>query len=152
MMSYYEPQIRKLIETTLIEFHPAYCTLPAIELLLMTGAAESDFGRFLWQKGGGPAKGFFQIEPATHNSIFQYFFYKRHPMFRQKDHSELATDLRYQIIVARGIYADKPGALPSAEDIKGLATYHKVHWNTFLGKATIEGTIKKYNQFVRGIS
>lgn len=150
-MSYYEPQLRKLIENTLMEFYPAYCTFASIELLLMTGAAESDFGRYLWQKGGGPAKGFFQIEPATHNSIFQYFFNRRHPMFRQKDHSELATDLRYQIIVARGIYADKPASLPGAEDIVGLANYHKKYWNTILGKATPEGTIKKYNQFVRGI-
>ena len=49
-MSLYEPQFRQFITKTLMEFAPHYATLPAIELLLMTAAAESDFGTYLYQR------------------------------------------------------------------------------------------------------
>ena len=132
-----------------MEFQPHYATLPAIELLLMTGAHESLFGTYLYQKGG-PALGFFQIEPATHNSIFANYFFRRYPMFRQKGHDALAYDLKYQVIVARGIYADKTEALPSFQNVSGMAEYYKRHWNTVRGAAKVADVIRHYNQYVRG--
>jgi len=47
-----------------MDFAPHYASLPAIEILLMTAAAESDFGTYLYQKKG-PAKGLFQIRIPT---------------------------------------------------------------------------------------
>lgn len=148
-MSLYEPQFRQFITRTLMDFAPHYATLPAIELLLMTAAAESDFGTYLWQKSG-PAKGLFQIEPDTHNSIHANYFHRRWPMFRQKEHDALVYDLQYQVIVARGIYADKTEALPSENNIDGMAAYHKKHWNTLLGNADPENTVRKYLKYVKG--
>lgn len=148
-MSLYEPQFREFITRTLMEFAPHYASLPAIELLLLTAAAESDFGTYLYQKSG-PAKGLFQIEPDTHNSIHANYFHRRFPLFRQKEHDALIYDLQYQVIVARGIYADKTETLPSEKNIKGLAMYHKKHWNTYLGDADPENTVAKYLKYVKG--
>ena len=133
-----------------MDFAPHYASLPAIELLLMTAAAESDFGTYLYQKKG-PAKGLFQIEPDTHNSIHANYFNRRWPMFRQKDHDALVYDLKYQVIVARGIYADKTEVLPSEKNIEGMALYHKKHWNTYLGDADPVNTVRKYLKFVKGV-
>lgn len=148
-MSLYEPQVRDLITRTMAAFSPRLASPAAVELLLMTGAHESLFGTYLYQRGG-LALGFFQIEPGTHNSIFANYFSRRWPMFRQKEHDALATDLKYQIIVARGIYADKTEPLPDPVDVRGMAAYYKKHWNTALGSAKINDVIRHYNQYVLG--
>lgn len=146
-MGFYEPQIRGLITKTLTEFSPRWASAAAVELLLMTGAQESGFGTYLYQING-PALGFFQIEPATHNSIFENYFTRRWPTFRQRDHDALATDLKYQIVVARGIYIDKTEPLPAPFDTEGLAAYYKKYWNTPLGAATVADALKNYKKYV----
>lgn len=151
-MSYSEPFLRKLFTDTLMEFRQHLCTPQAVEILLMTCAHESLFGKYMHQIGG-PALGLFGIEPATHDSIFANYFHKRYPEFKQKPHAVLegtdTGDLKYQVIVARGIYADKTEPLPAANDVQGMAEYYKLHWNTPMGKASIPVVIRNYHHFVR---
>ncbi len=62
-MSIDKKQFKTLISTTLqvLDLH----SKDAVCLLLGTAAQESKFGHYIEQLGSGPAKGFFQIEPAT---------------------------------------------------------------------------------------
>jgi hypothetical protein len=45
----------------------------AEDLLLGTAAVESGCGRYLVQVGGGPALGIFQMEPATHDDLWENY-------------------------------------------------------------------------------
>ena len=147
-MGLYGPHFRKLITDELRSFNPKLLTPAAVELLLMTAAHESHFGRFLYQISG-PALGVFQIEPATHDSIFENYFKRRYPGFAKRDSSALAGDIGYQVIVARGIYADKTEPLPAHDDIAGLAAYYKKHWNTYRGAAKEADVIRHYSEYVK---
>jgi hypothetical protein len=60
-MSIHPGQLRSLIEETLRALEPEVpYSEPAVELLMMTAAAESALGRYIKQIGG-PARGIFQI-------------------------------------------------------------------------------------------
>jgi len=49
----------------------------AVELLMLTAAAESNLGEYLRQVGRGPALGIFQMEPSTETDIwYNYLRYR----------------------------------------------------------------------------
>jgi len=69
------------------------------------------------------------------------------------DHQKLRfmCNILDQIIAARLVYYFKtPKALPSYKDVQGMAEYYKKYYNSILGAATVEGTIAKYNKYVKG--
>ena len=125
----------------------------AVNLLLATAIVESTAGKFqyLKQRGGGPALGIFQIEPATHGDIWKNFlryrlslynvilqvsasyFYKRLP----PDH-ELVWNLAYATAIARLVYYRSPLPLPEADDLPALGAYWKRVYNTADGKGTVD--------------
>ena len=155
-------QLRKLISETLheLELHSD----GAVELLMLTAAAESNLGEYIEQTKG-PAVGIFQMEPTTFADIMGRWLDTK-PDLRERVEKVLmrhvgseydttkhgANVMRYNIkaaiIAARLHYLARPGAIPSASDSKGLATYWKKHWNTELGKGTVIGAMRKYQQFV----
>lgn len=118
----------------------------AEQLLLGTALAESGLTeRVQW--GGGPARGLFQMEPATHDDIWANFLRYRSP---------LATAIRalagpaatpsaalmeqndaYACAMARAHYLRVRAALPPAGDQAGMAAYWKAHYNTPGGKGTV---------------
>lgn len=135
----------------------------AEELLILTCAAESLGGYYLYQQQG-PARGFFQMEPATEKDILinyvrykqplraalgEYIYFNNGGDVEYKVKNPLVTSLAYQILMARIHYLRKPGAIPEKEDITGLAEYWKTHYNTHLGKGTVQGAIKKYKDYVK---
>jgi len=129
----------------------------AVNLLLGTAAVESCFGRNLRQLGGGPARGVFQIEPATEKDIWDNFLrYNaalRNKMIEITGIAELNLlalegNLIYQICMARLQYYKVAEPLPGPDDIEGLAKYYKVYFNTLKGKATMKGFISKYRLYV----
>ena len=61
---------------------------------------------------------------------------------------DLATDLAYACAMARIHYLRKPEPLPAHDDIEGLARYWKEHYNTFLGKGTVEEFVHNYRRLV----
>lgn len=128
-------------------------SLAAEQLLLGTAAAESKCGTYVHQVRG-PALGIFQMEPATHDDIWDsYIRYRSELMFklralvpaastggvgRPPKSDLLITDLRYAAIMARLLYRRSPKPLPKADDWIGMADMWKAIYNTSLGAGTVE--------------
>jgi hypothetical protein len=149
-------QFAQLIQNTLAEL-PANLDSPgAVNLLLGTAAQESGFGTYLAQIRG-PALGVFQMEPATETDIWSnWLAYRSHIKNRLKavtgvkcpSRAHLHGNLLYQIVMARLHYLRCPAPLPAADDIAGMADYWKQHYNTPLGRGTVEEFISNYQRHV----
>jgi len=129
----------------------------AVNLLLGTAIQESRL-TYLKQKGGGPALGLFQIEPATLDDIYNRYL-------KREDKKELlgriwqfttAQDVREQVIgnipfavvIARVRYLMVPEALPAYDDLDGLGKYYKKYFNSQKGAGTVQGFIENYKFYV----
>lgn len=122
----------------------------AESLLVGTALAESRL-TYLVQLGNGPARGLWQMEPATHTDIHINYLMHR-PQARQKVlgfarrsamsiedlAGELVGNLNYACAMARYHYLRVPEALPADGDLLALANYWKSHYNTHLGAGTVE--------------
>lgn len=131
----------------------------AEDLLVGTAAVESQLGTYLHQVGGGPAKGVFQMEPATHDDIWEhYLLYKPRLAYKLEEVSSSRTseamiyNLKYAAAMARIHYLRVREPLPnrrtfsSKEDyISALASYWKEHYNTHLGAGTTAKFILAYH-------
>lgn len=134
----------------------------ATRLLLGTLAHESR-GESLDQVTGpndhslGPAYGFYQIEPATHDDLFTNFLTYRPALlakvldYRARNPlpiTQMATNLTYATAITRLIYYRQPQALPDSNDAQGLAAYWKEYYNTAGGKGTIAEWLYTYHKLV----
>lgn len=154
-MSFNKGQFKSLIEETLKEID--MYSEAAVNLLLGTAAQESAFGTYIKQVGGGPALGVFQMEPATHDDIWDnYIMYQGRLRLRLDnivkyeyiESKELQWNLKYAIAMARLQYYRRPEPLPSKQDIPALAAYWKQWYNTPKGKGTIDEFIHNYQKYV----
>ena len=118
----------------------------AEELLLLTCAVESDFGKYRRQIRG-PARGIFQIEPATFDWLKEKYL-KRVPQISEAQCDDMVSDDRLAIIMCRLRYLAVPDPLPDADDPFALASYWKQHYNTPKGKGTVQKAIQKYRGYV----
>ena len=162
-MSFYHRQFRELIiRPSLQALHDVIpYSEEAEDLLFMTAAHESRLGTYLKQING-PALGVYQMEPATHNDIWDNFltyresiidclrYYFPHPI-------EMIHDLQYATAMARVHYFRVKEALPKKSDyanpmqyLPALARYAKKYYNTELGKATVDDYVNAYIEFNRG--
>lgn len=134
---------------------PGFARDGAVELLLGTIAQESNF-RHLVQLGG-PARGLYQVEPATYRDIQEN--YLRYKPAAQKavlslraawpdSESQLVTNLAFATAIARLVYYRSPAAIPATGDIAGHARVWKRVYNTPLGKGTEAEFIANFNRFV----
>jgi len=116
---------------------------PAEDLVLGTAIQESRL-QYLRQLGGGPALGLWQMEPATHEDIWNNYLEPK-PQLRIKvlgaagfyvrpTAEALVYNLRYAAAMCRVHYLRVPGAIPA--DLRGQAEYWKRSYNTPLGKGT----------------
>ena len=118
--------------------------LPACALLLGTALAESNLTH-VEQMGGGPALGYFQIEPQTHDDIWENWLAYRDNI-REKilalaktatPHCDLLKyNQAYGCALARCHYRRQPDRIP--DTIEEQAAYHKQYYNTPLGKGSVE--------------
>lgn len=136
-----------IIEPTLKRFD--LYSEAATNLLLGTAIQESRL-TYLKQLGNGPALGVYQMEPSTHDDIWENYLKfntvlrwrigggdkSAHTPTRPRSHKSLVSDLAYATIMARIHYLRRPEALPEADDVEGMAQYWKDHYNTHLGKGT----------------
>jgi hypothetical protein len=132
---------KKMCAEALLDFgmHSDNC----VELLAMICAHESLGGKYRKQIGG-IALGIFQIEPATHNSIWDNSDTIKSRAMRlgiKEDVNRLETDDRYSIFVARHYLAQDVNPLPKTID--DMAKYCKSYWNR-TGKATPEKYLNDY--------
>ena len=133
-------------------------SMAAENLLMGTCAQESRMGQFLVQLDNGPAKGIFQMEPATHNDIWDNFLKYRESMFMLVDGlrpvvipentTELTGNFNYAAAMCRVHYYRVPMPLPPAENIHQMANYWKLFYNTPEGKGTEAEFIHNYNRYV----
>lgn len=129
----------------------------AEELLVFTCAVESLGGTFIHQVGG-PALGIYQMEPNTHNDIWQNHISPNGSLtmrlmsnFNISKPSEevLIYDLRYATAMTRIFYERIKEPLPSASDENAIWEYYKKYYNTQKGAAQKDQSIKKYHCFVQ---
>jgi len=138
-----EKSIKKIIKYVLGKINMD--SEEARAMIFATGKAESGF-RALEQMGG-PAVGFFQVEPATIQDVWDnYVFYRPEIKtdlyalgFDDGDmkHSVMSS-VALQVAFARLQYRRFKDPLPSAQDMQSQAKYWKKFYNTELGRGTIE--------------
>ena len=118
----------------------------ARSLIYKTGKVESGY-RTLQQYGGGPALGFFQMEPNTAIDIWDNYVMYR-PKYSEKLYALgfddgalkfcLLSNIGLQAALCRLHYRRVPSALPKADNLKAQAKYWKKFYNTEAGKGTIK--------------
>ncbi len=120
----------------------------ALNLVTGTGLVESGY-RFTSQIGGGPALGWFQMEPATHDDIWRNYLAYR-PELAEKVRSLLPTNQTqipsstllatfpaYAAAMCRIKYLRSPIPLPKNTAFD-LCQYWKQSYNTPLGKGKVD--------------
>lgn len=133
-------------------------SVASVQLVLGTAMHESEL-RWLDQIDDrgvpGPAYGLFQMEAATHSDIWnnylEYRYHLKKPLQQVLGHSarieDLRTNLIYAAMMCRICYLRKPG-MPEAYNARNLAEYWKNHYNTSLGKGTVEKAIPHFQRAV----
>ncbi len=130
----------------------------AERLLLATAAQESQCGRYLHQIGG-PARGIYQIEPATYIDVIGRLDEKRWPKLRgvvlglrndalMPRNTQMEGNLLYATAVARANYWLVPEELPAADHKEGIWVYYKKYWNSALGAASREQFMRAWDEHV----
>jgi len=124
-------------------------------LLLGTALVESNLQR-VRQVGGGPALGVFQMEPATHDDIWENWLPRRAELARDllrlsadwpPGATQMVANLQYATAMARCLYRRRPEPLPGPLDIPAMALYWKRYWNTFQPEQTHEYVAGQLQRF-----
>ena len=123
-------------------------------LLLGTALVESG-GHAIRQHGGGPALGLFQMEPTTHDDIWENFIRYRPNLYTKIKAAAhyggamppvpdvMSWNARYACAMARIHYLRVPEPLPAS--VEGMAAYYKKFYNTTAGKGTVERFLEAWN-------
>lgn len=117
---------------------------PDAEQLLLGTALQESALRNYRQEGGGPALGYFQMEPEDHDDIWANFLAGRKdlagrmrsllPVRVQPSADQLIPYPHYAAAMCRVHYLRVPAPIPT--DLAGQAAYYKAHYNTPAGAAT----------------
>jgi len=131
--------------------------LAAEQLVLGTGIQE---GLLVLRRqlGNGPARGLFQMEPATHDDCWKNFLNFRDALAdkvratldpgQQPIASTLEANDRYAAAMCRIRYLRVTAPMPAPNDIPAMANYWKQHYNTPLGAGTPEEFLEKWPQYI----
>ena len=131
----------------------------AEELLLGTAAHESHLQNI--KQIGGPALGYWQIEPATHTDLW-YNWIRSRPTWQHlvesllppeaspDDANVLIDHPQYACAIARLIYSRRPEPWPQAGDLAGQAVYWKRWYNTPEGAGAFAEYIADWKAIVGG--
>lgn len=129
----------------------------AENLLLGTAAQESRMGHYLVQVRG-PALGIYQIEPTTHEDIYNSYLNYKDELREKVIHflamnisseKNLVFNLAYSTAICRIVYYRIPVSLPKYNDVDGLAQYWKKYYNTPLGRGTVTEFVNNYNKYIK---
>lgn len=130
----------------------------AAEQLLLGTAIQESLLIHRRQLGNGPARGLFQMEPATHHDCWVSFLEFRPPLAekvrqtlqagQEPEASVLEVNDRYAAAMCRIRYRRVPQDMPAADDIAAMANYWKQHYNTPLGAGTPDEFLEKWPHYV----
>jgi hypothetical protein len=147
--------LTRVIEPVLCHLTEIPYDRAAAQLLLGTALKESLRLQHRRQVGGGPALGYFQMEPGTHNDIWaNYLRYNQQladqvsallTSSRANRLFELEMNDNYAAAMARVHYLRQPAALPQFGDIQAMANYWKQYYNTPLGAGTPSEYVEHWN-------
>ena len=139
-----------IIEPTLEYMSGNYNTVEARFLLLCTAAIESECGHYIKQIGG-PALGIWQMEPATHDDIWNECDALKLPelstivdgLVPTLNNEPMIESPMYACAMARLKYSMDTKALPKCNggtdlDLDMFYKYYKRVYNTQYGKSTFE--------------
>ncbi len=150
-------QLRQFIIVPALNLLQMY-SKPAEELLVFTCATESKGGTYIKQVGG-PALGVYQMEPKTYMDIWNNYITRRTNLMvmlahnfkanRMDEADRMIWDLMYSTAMARIFYRRINEEIPNETDVNGLWEYYKKYYNTELGKATKDESIKAYMAFTK---
>lgn len=128
----------------------------AVNLVTGTGLVESGF--VYDQQINGPALGWFQMEPKTHDDIWLNFLRYRLDLANRilaasgltglPGAENLTRNRVYSACMCRVQYLRTPVPLPSATDAAALSAYHKQYYNTALGKANASANTPLFQQAI----
>jgi hypothetical protein len=130
-------------------------SLRSEQLMMGTAAQESQL-IYTEQIGGGPALGYFQMEPATHDDCWVNYIDFR-PALKSKVLAiraatgtpravEMKADAPYAAAMARVRYMRVPANIP--DDPREIAEYWKLYYNTPLGAGTVNDFIGNWNKLL----
>ena len=121
------------------------------DLVLVTGAAESLYQHV--RQINGPARGWFQMEPRTHDDIWNNFLghsQRQHLLDGLQEltdrpgiYYELEVNPWYAVAMCAIHYLRDPKPLPEAGARMEQATYWKRVYNTPAGRGTISEFLEK---------
>jgi hypothetical protein len=124
----------------------------AAQLLVGTAIQESRLRNI--NQIGGPAKGYFQIEPATYYDLWDRYLNSR-PDLADRVRSlcapappsvaELVGSPRFACALARIKYLRVPEPLPPAGDVAAMGAYWKQFYNSPSGRGTAEEFVANWN-------
>ena len=157
-------QIKSLIKNTCLKLGDKYASDEAVNLLLATGVVESRY-EYIRQLGDGPARSFWQVEPATYVDNLIHYLKHRPELMRKcaeasmvnikhwQDFDEklweeiLEKNIAAAIVHARLKYWRVPKRMPST--LEGQADYWKKYYNSDLGAGTTKHFIKLVKKYIR---
>lgn len=128
----------------------------AAQLLIGTALVESGLKR-LRQVGGGPALSFFQVEPDTHDDIWENWLAFRPNTRRVIERlmvpnvpgiQQLLENLPYAVAMARLVYRRVRYPLPKTGDVPAMALYWKTHFNTFQAEQSHKYVTVQLERFI----
>jgi hypothetical protein len=106
--------------------------------------------------GNGPALGYFQMEPATHDDCWANYIDFRAPLKAKvmavraasgtPNAVEMVTDHKYAAAMARVRYMRISAAIPTVG--RDLAAYWKLHYNTPLGAGSADDFVANWNRYL----
>ena len=150
-------QMRFLVKKVCLKMGDKYASDDAVNLVLATGIAESRY-EYIRQMGDGPARSFWQVEPATCVDNLAHYL-KHRPKLMKKCANASMVDLKHwqnydekiwediletniaaAIVHARLKYWRVPKKMPKS--IEGQANYWKKYYNSDLGKGRPEHFIE----------
>ena len=127
----------------------------AVQLLLGTAVVES---RLEYVKQiRGPALGVFQMEPATHDDIYENVLrYK--PVLEGRllmlagdgRAEEMVYNLQYAAAMCRIQYYRYNKYMPEKDDYVGMAGFHKKYYNTVAGATKVEESTPIFKRIIDG--
>lgn len=127
----------------------------ASEMLLMGTAAQESL-LIHTRQIDGPALGYFQMEPATHDDCWTNFLDDRAELkakvlaIRTATGTpaaiEMETDPHYAAAMARVRYLRVSAVIPASP--RDIAAYWKLHYNTPLGAGSVDDFIANWNRLL----
>lgn len=127
----------------------------AAENLVVGTAVQESHIDYVKQLGRGPALGIYQMEPATHDDIWENYL-RFSPGLAAKmtellapwpeKQYQLVTNLAYATGMCRLQYRRRPEPLPPASDLRALGAYYKRWYNTPAGAATVDEFVANYRR------